>query len=47
MSRFPADRLLVLTADTDAEDEVAWYGMRGRIRRLPVWRWLSEPPGGV
>lgn len=41
------DRLLVLTADTDAEDEVAWYGMRGRIRRLPVWRWLSEPPGGV
>ena len=35
------DRLLVLTADTDSEDEVEWYGKRGRIRLLPLWRWLS------
>lgn len=35
------DRLLVLTADTDAEEEVEWYGVRGRIRLLPVWRWLA------
>ncbi len=38
------DRLLVLTADADSEQDVEWYGMRGRIRMLPVWRWLSEPP---
>ena len=37
------DRLLVLTADTDAEEEVEWYGARGRIRLLPVWRWLLTP----
>lgn len=38
------DRLLVLTADTDAEQEVEWYGMRGRVRLRPIWRWLSDPP---
>lgn len=37
------DRLLVLTADTDSEEEVEWYGNRGRIRLLPVWRWLHDP----
>ena len=41
------DRLLVLTADTDAEEDVEWYGMRGRIRLRPVWRWLSEPLAGA
>lgn len=38
------DRLLVLTADTDAEQEVEWYGMRGRVRLQPIRRWLSDPP---
>ena len=36
------ERLLVLTADTDSEEVVEWYGRRGRIRLLPVWRWLSD-----
>ena len=36
------DRLLVLTADADSEEEVEWFGKRGRIRLLPLWRWLSE-----
>ena len=36
------ERLLVLTADTDSEEEVEWYGRKGRIRLLPVWRWLSD-----
>ena len=35
------DRLLLLTADTDSEEDVEWYGRKGRIRLLPVWRWLS------
>lgn len=37
VSAFPAER-------TAPEWTAA---LRGRIRRLPVWRWLSEPPGGV
>ena len=39
------DRLLVLTADTDSEDEVEWFGKKGRIRLLPLWRWLSGEGG--
>ena len=41
------DRLLVLTADTDAEEEVEWYGARGRLRLLPVWRWLVDAAGAA
>ena len=29
------DRLLLLTADTDSEEVVEWYGRKGRIRLLP------------
>ena len=36
------DRLLVLTADADSEEDVEWFGKRGRIRLLPLWRWLSD-----
>ena len=39
------DRLLVLTADADSEDEVEWFGKRGRIRLLPLWRWLGGEGG--
>ncbi len=40
-SELACDRLLVLTADTDTEETVEWYGKRGRIRLQPVWRWLA------
>ena len=40
-SDLSCDRLLVLTADTDSEEVVEWYGKRGRIRLLPLWRWLT------
>ena len=40
------DRLLVLTADADSDEEVEWFGKRGRIQLLPLWRWLSGE-GGV
>ena len=39
------DRLLVLTADADSEEEVEWFGKRGRIRLLPLWRWFNEQGG--
>ncbi|MCY4483017.1 MAG: ATP-binding protein [Spirochaetaceae bacterium] len=39
------DRLLVLTAEADSEEEVAWFGKRGRIRLLPLWRWFNEQGG--
>ena len=40
-SDLSCDRLQVLTADADSEEEVKWFGKRGRIRLLPLWRWLG------
>ena len=39
------DRMLMLTADADSEEEVEWFGKTGRIRLLPLWRWLSGEGG--
>ena len=39
------DQLLILTENTDAEEDVEWYGTRGTIRLLPLWRWLAEGAG--
>jgi len=34
--------LLVLTASFEAERDAAWYGQKGHIRIMPVWRWTLE-----
>ena len=34
--------LIVLTETADREEEASWFGLRGRIRFVPLWRWLSE-----
>ena len=44
-SDLSCDRLLVLTTDADSEEEVEWFGKRGRIRLLPLWRWLRGEGG--
>jgi predicted AAA+ superfamily ATPase len=36
------DELLVLTENTEAEEEVSWYGHGGVVRFVPLWRWLLE-----
>jgi predicted AAA+ superfamily ATPase len=33
--------LLVLTESSEREEEASWYGMNGRIRFMPLWRWLA------
>ncbi len=35
--------LLVLTETTEREEEASWFGQRGRIRFVPLWKWLAEP----
>jgi uncharacterized protein len=32
--------LLILTDATQREEEASWYGRKGTIRWMPVWRWL-------
>lgn len=34
--------LLVLTEDTEDQEEVSWYGREGTVRFVPLWRWLLQ-----
>jgi predicted AAA+ superfamily ATPase len=34
------DNLVVLTGDYEHSEEVEWYGVKGKIRYIPLWRWL-------
>ena len=34
------DELLVLTDDAEGEEEATWFGLRGRVRYVPLWKWL-------
>jgi len=34
--------LLTITGDYEAEEEAEWFGTKGRIRYLPLWKWLLE-----
>jgi len=33
---------MVITEDYDAEEEVEWFGMKGEVRFVPLWKWLLE-----
>ncbi|NLW49219.1 MAG: ATP-binding protein [Candidatus Brocadiaceae bacterium] len=33
-------QLLVLTEDAEGEEEAAWFGRSGRVRFVPLWKWL-------
>ncbi|MFH1638147.1 MAG: ATP-binding protein [Candidatus Woesearchaeota archaeon] len=35
-------RLLVITEDYEGEEEAEWRGARGRIKYIPMWKWLLE-----
>ena len=37
------DRLLLLTRGEEGEEEVKWFGMKGVIRIVPLWKWLMDP----
>jgi hypothetical protein len=32
--------LVILTDSTEAEEDASWYGTVGRVRYVPVWKWL-------
>jgi len=34
--------LLVITADYEAEEQLEWYGISGKIRFVPLWKWLLQ-----
>ena len=36
------DRLVLLTRDEEGEDEFEWFGIKGVIRLIPLWKWLLD-----
>jgi len=34
--------LLVLTADYEAMEEIEWFGIKGKVNFVPLWKWLTE-----
>jgi predicted AAA+ superfamily ATPase len=35
--------LVVLTETQDKTETMAWFGLKGAIRFVPLWKWLSTP----
>jgi len=36
--------LLILTPAVEKEESAQWFGIKGDIRYLPMWKWLQEQP---
>jgi hypothetical protein len=36
------DNLLVITGDFEGVEEIEWFGLKGRVVFLPLWKWLLE-----
>jgi hypothetical protein len=34
------DDLLVLTRGLEKEEEINWFGIKRKIKFLPLWKWL-------
>ncbi len=35
--------LLVLTSDYEGQEGIEWFGIKGRVKFVPLWKWLSAP----
>ena len=40
------DNLVILSETEEKTGEVNWFGMRGTIRYVPLWKWLEKPDAG-
>ncbi|OGY55466.1 MAG: hypothetical protein A2912_01540 [Candidatus Buchananbacteria bacterium RIFCSPLOWO2_01_FULL_40_23b] len=34
--------LSIITLDSGGEEEVEWFGIKGKIKYIPIWKWLLE-----
>ena len=34
--------LLIINSEKEGEEEVEWFGMKGKIKFIPLWKWLLE-----
>ena len=36
------DKLTIITEDYEAEENAEWRGIKGKIKFIPLWKWLLE-----
>lgn len=41
-SELKCRNLLVLTSDYEASEDAEWFGIKGRIKFVPLWKWLAR-----
>lgn len=39
--------LFVLTEDYEGEEETSWFGIREKVKFMPLWKWLLNAPEGI
>ncbi len=39
--------LLVLTEDYEGKEEISWFGIKEKVKFMPLWRWLLEAPYNI
>ncbi|MGD2087253.1 MAG: ATP-binding protein [Candidatus Aminicenantes bacterium] len=37
------DHLIVITGDYEDEESVEWFGLKGKVCFIPLWKWLLDP----
>jgi len=38
------NNLLVITSEQEGEETIEWFGIKGTIRYIPLWKWLLHEP---
>src|SRR3989344_76041 len=36
------DNLLIINRDYSGEEDIEWFGIKGKIKFIPLWKWLLE-----
>ncbi len=34
--------LIVINLDKESEENIEWFGIKGKIKFIPLWKWLLE-----
>ncbi len=42
MKKFKVKRGVIVTEDYESEEDSEWFGIKGKIKYIPLWKWLLE-----
>ena len=41
-SELKCRNLLIITGDYEGEEEIKWFGIKGKVKFIPLWKWLLD-----